>query len=181
MPSAQRVLFHFIFMILLGSQDYYHLHLPGLETGSPERFGSLPKIPQLAGGGVWSEMCLTQRERGGIRGGSGEGILHHTLVSLSYCGPTCCPGRPACGRGGALPSLGWPLPRTPCDGTFQDSMTCAGGSRWSPDPQPRSRGLFEVGAPRTPGPPWPWLQLREGSGGSYARASRGQLAPFSAC
>lgn len=75
----------------------------------------------------------------------------------------------------AGPSLLWacPLPRTPCVGTFQDSMTCAGGSCWSPDPQWSSQGLFEVGAPRSRGPPWPWLQLREESGGSsYAASSR---------
>lgn len=44
-------------------------------------------------------------------------------------------------------------------------MTCVGRSCWSPDPQQSSGGLFEVGAPWTGRPPWPWLQLREGSGG----------------
>lgn len=42
-----------------------------------------------------------------------------------------------------------PLPRTPSTGTFRDSMTCAAGSCWSPEPQPSSRDLYEVGAPRS--------------------------------
>lgn len=48
--SAQRALFRFNCMILLGSQDYDHLHFPDLETGGPERLSSLPEIAQLAGG-----------------------------------------------------------------------------------------------------------------------------------
>lgn len=87
--------------------------------------------------------------------------------------PICCPGRAWAGR--SLLQAGT-FPRTPSAGTFQDSMTCLGGSAGALTPPAEQPGAFMRWG--LPDPPWRRLQLREGSGGSYVRSSGWPAGPL---
>lgn len=59
--------------------------------------------------------------------------------------PLLAPG----GLGRALLSLGQPPSQNPKHRNILGLYDLCCGSCWSPDPQPSSRGLYEVGAPRS--------------------------------